>query len=70
MVVYGETKEKLKATAEKLSIPVTVVETLEEAVPKPMQQVVRVEIVHFHQHAQVGINLLTSKCAAIVSLKQ
>ena len=34
MVVYGETKEKLKATAEKLSIPVTVVETLEEAVPK------------------------------------
>ena len=34
MVVYGETKEKLKATAEKLSIPVTVVETLEEAVSK------------------------------------
>ena len=34
MVVYGETKQKLKATAEKLSIPVTVVETLEEAVPK------------------------------------
>ena len=34
MVVYGETKEKLRATAEKLSIPVTVVETLEEAVPK------------------------------------
>lgn len=37
MIVYGETKEKLKATAEKLSIPVTVVHTLEEAVPKAYQ---------------------------------
>ena len=63
-------KEKLKATAEKLSIPVTVVDTLEEAVPKAYAASRKVKLYCFTSVCKVGINSLTLKYVVIVSLKQ